>query len=302
MGILWSPLLFALPLFAVAAGALVYESALGGLRASVAPRRGGRLTRTRMRLVIAVLYLLQPVSRLGGRLRFGLAPWRRRGGRRLAVPRPRISNVWSEHWASPDARLRRIEAELQQEKCVVARGGDFERWDLQVRGGGLGSARMRMGVEDHGGGRQLLRFRIWPRCSRLGLGLVTIFTALATSAAIDGTWIGAIVLGGAALLIGGSMMHDCAAALGVLVPAVEHNSDEPRPALDVQPSDNGAEPAGVPIAARLVPRVTTNGGSPNGAGLNGDRQDDVVQDTGAMGAPTPIRMRRHGLNVTEREE
>jgi hypothetical protein len=256
----------------------------------------------RMRLVISLLYVLQPVSRLGGRLRFGLAPWRRRTGRRLGLPRPRTSSVWSEQWRSPEARLRRIESELQEEKCVVERGGDFARWDLQVRGGGLGTARMRMGVEEHGGGRQLMRFRVWPRCSRLGLGLVAFFAILAAAALSDGTWIGAALTGAAALLIGGSMTHDCAAAMGVLVPAVRHQSDEPLPAPEVEVSQNGAATAG---ATGRIPRITSNGGPPHGASANGNHPDgasELTRVNGAMGIPTPIRMRHRGLKTTDRDE
>jgi GT2 family glycosyltransferase len=305
MGLIWSPLLFALPLLLVAAGALGYEAALGGLRASVAPRHGGWATRARMRLVISLLYLLQPASRLSGRLRFGLAPWRRRTGRRLALPRPRTSSVWSEQWRSPDARLRRIEGELQEGKCVVERGGDFARWDLEVRGGGLGTARMRMAVEEHGDGKQLLRFRVWPRCSRLGLGLVALFGGLATAAAFDETWVGTILLAAAALLIVVSIARDCAAAMGVLVPAVEHHSDEPRAVLRAEPAQNGALAAGVTAATRPMPPVSPNGASPNGAGSNGahpDSASEIARGNGTIGVPTPIRMRRRGLNVTERDE
>jgi GT2 family glycosyltransferase len=305
MGIVWTPLLFALPLFLIAAGALVYESALGGLRASVAPRHTARATRVRMRLVISLLYLLQPVSRLSGRLRFGLAPWRRRTGRRLAFPRPRTSSVWSERWRSPDARLRRIECELQEGKCVVERGGDFARWDLDVRGGGLGTARMRMAVEEHGGGKQLLRFRVWPRCSRLGLGMIALFAALATAARIDGTWIGTVVLGMAALLIGVSMARDCAAAMGVLVPAVEHQSDEPRPVVEAELAQDRALAAGVTAATRLVPRMYGNGDASNGASPNGahpDGAEEVARGNGTIGMPAPIRMHERGLNMTERDE
>jgi hypothetical protein len=292
LGIVWPPLLFALPLLALAVGALVYESAVGGLRASIAPRYRGRLSRVRMRLVIALLYLLQPVSRLGGRLRYGLAPWRRRGRRRLALPTPRISDVWSEHWQSPDARLRRIESELQAGKCVVERGGDYARWDLQVRGGALATARMRMAVEDHGGGKQLLRFRIWPRCSHIGLGLVAPFVALAAAAAVDGTWIGAALLGAAAALIAGSMIHDCAAAMGVLVPAVEHHSDELRPTL-------GAEPA---EAVATAP-VTGLSGSANGSGPNGARPTQAAGGgSQPVAPPTPIRIRERERGAGQRKE
>src|SRR5262245_10373919 len=85
MGIFWKPLLLGLPLLLVAVGALAYESALGGLRAPFERRRASRLTMARMRAVTAGLYLFQPAARLGGRVRHGLAPWRRRGSPRLTL-------------------------------------------------------------------------------------------------------------------------------------------------------------------------------------------------------------------------
>jgi hypothetical protein len=46
------------------------------------------------------------------------------------------------------------------------RGGAFDRWDLEVLGGALGAVRVRTAIEEHGGGRQLLRVRAWPRVPR----------------------------------------------------------------------------------------------------------------------------------------
>ncbi len=65
----------------------------------------------------------------------------------------------------------RLESALRRSGGVIFSGGEFERWDLHVRGGMLGSMRMRMAVEEHGGGRQLLRIRSWPRFSRIGAGV-----------------------------------------------------------------------------------------------------------------------------------
>ena len=302
MGIIWTPLLLAVPFLLVATGALVYESALGGLRASLARRDATRATRARMRFVIASLYLLQPAARLGGRLRFGLAPWRRRGARRLALPIPHTRSVWSERWQSPDARLRRIETELQECKCVVERGGDFERWDLQVRGGGLGTSRMRMAVEEHGGGKQFLRFRVWPRCSRAGLGLVAGFAALATFAAIDGTVIGTILLAAAALFAASFMIRDCATAIGVLTPAVDHHSDEPQQSAEAAPATNGAlRPAELELATRLVARTQANGAHPNGDS-DESSADKIARGNGTIGISSRIQARKHGLDLGKRKE
>jgi GT2 family glycosyltransferase len=121
---------------------------------------------TAIRGVAAVLFLLQPVARLTGRLRGGLTPWRRRGELGFVLPRPRKQDVWSERWRSQTDRLLELERDLRTRCMSVRRGGDTDRWDIQVRVGPLGSARLRVAVEEHGQGRQLVRYRVWPRWSR----------------------------------------------------------------------------------------------------------------------------------------
>jgi len=52
-----------------------------------------------------------------------------------------------------------------------------------------------MGIEEHGAGKQLLRFRIWPWCSAGGLAIAMTLASLATAAACDGAWPVAALLG-----------------------------------------------------------------------------------------------------------
>ena len=72
--------------------------------------------------------------------------------------------------ARPTSACARLEKALRRIGGVVFSGGDYERWDLYVRGGMLGSMRLRVAVEEHGAGRQLVRIRSWPRFSRIGAG------------------------------------------------------------------------------------------------------------------------------------
>jgi GT2 family glycosyltransferase len=225
LGVLWTPLLLALPLLFVAAGALAVESALGAAHASFQRPPRSRLGRLRLRALTALLYMLQPLARLGGRLRYGLAPWRRRPAA-LALPVRRARSIWSERWASPDQRLRRIESGLRQHGSAVLHGSEYDRWDLQVRGGMLGVARMRMAVEEHGAGRQLVRFRSWPKYSRIGLALTVTFAALSSAAAFAEAWIAFAALGATALLLATSAIRDCATATGLLVRVLEQQPDE----------------------------------------------------------------------------
>ena len=103
----------------------------------------------------------------------------------------------------------------------MLRGGDYDRWDLEVRGGPLGAARARMGVEEHGAGKQLLRFRLWPKVSGLGLVLTLIFATLAVAAAIDGAVPGMAILGLGAGALLGRELQECGAGMAAFIQAIE---------------------------------------------------------------------------------
>jgi glycosyltransferase involved in cell wall biosynthesis len=224
LGALWSPLLLALPLLTLATAALAFESGLGAARGSFRRAPRSSFNRFKLRSMTGLLYMLQPLARLSGRLRYGLAPWRRRSGPALALPISRTSGVWSESWQSSDERLRAIENELRCEGCTVLHGSAYDRWDLQVRGGLLGVARMRMAVEEHGGGNQLVRFHSWPQYSRLGLALIAFFAALSIGAALGGAWHASIALGALALIGAITVFQDCATAVGNLLQAIDRHS------------------------------------------------------------------------------
>jgi glycosyltransferase involved in cell wall biosynthesis len=299
MGLLWTPLLFALPLCLLAGGALIFEAALGGKHASFGRRRR-RMSRARMRLVTTFLYILQPAARLAGRIRFGLAPWRRRSAPLLALPMPRTRSVWCERWQSPDARLRRVESDLRKLNRLVFCGGDFERWDLQVRGGALGAARMRMAVEEHGSGKQFLRFRIWPRWSRVGLALTLVFAALAAGATLETSWAVAAILGATGLLLVGIMVQDSATATGTLMRAIEGHVDEAEPVTE--PSLNGARPTPPQTASRPALNGSRADGEQNLPATAGALGELPSPAAGGIAFQSPINMREHGLNISDREE
>ncbi len=98
----------------------------------------------------------------------------------------------------------------------MLRGEEHDRWDLEVRGGILGAARVLMGVEDHAGGKQLLRLRYWPRIPERGPILVLAFAALAGAAARAHTWSAAVVLGLGAVLPALHIVEQCMAAMATI--------------------------------------------------------------------------------------
>ena len=179
--------------------------------------------RFKLRCLTAFLHLLHPLARLWGRLRTNLAPWRRHRTASFSFPRPQTIKIWSERWRAPEQRLESVEAAARQQGAVTVRGGDYDGWDLEVRGGVFGSVRTLMAVEDHGAGTQLVRFRLWPRVSLLIVLLPLLAALLAIVAAMGQVWPAAVILGLAAVLLAARIFADCAAAMASFLTALEQS-------------------------------------------------------------------------------
>ncbi len=220
LGALWRPLLLALPLIGLAIVLPVAQACASAAQASFSNAPRSRMTLLRLRTVTAFLHLLQPLARLRGRLSHGLTPWRRRGLPHRSLPWWRTSTIWSERWQGTTERIKSFEAALRAYCTVVLRGGDYDRWDLEVWGGMLGAVRLRVAVEEHGAGRQLVRFRSWPRCSPGGLALTLLLSALSVGAALDQAWVASVILVAPAALLAVSMVHECATATGAFLRAL----------------------------------------------------------------------------------
>jgi GT2 family glycosyltransferase len=212
LGLLWSSLLIAAPVFVVALGALVAQAGVSAKHATYTAEAGSLWASVRLRGLTGGLYLIQPLARLVGRIGHGLTPWRRRPEGGWALPRVRESTAWCEEWHSLEDRLRGVEADLIASGAAVGRGGDFDRWDLEVRGGPLATIRVRTTVEEHGGGQQLVRLRSWPRFSPLGVAVILIFGGLAAAALSAGGWISGLVLAALAGVVAARMAAEAAAA------------------------------------------------------------------------------------------
>jgi GT2 family glycosyltransferase len=205
-GLLWEPLLLALPLLALAVAARLAEAGISAARVPVMSRTRGRERLARW-LVTSFLHLLQPLARLYGRVRHGLTPWRCRAAARSRLPRRWSTAIWSERWQEPEA--------IACGGIRFSDGGPYDRWDLEVAGGALARARLLIAVEDHGAGTQYIRFGIWPKCSNAGLALIAFLAAVAGAAVTSTAWTAAAVFAGATALVIARVVQEAGRALTV---------------------------------------------------------------------------------------
>jgi O-antigen biosynthesis protein len=221
LGFFWTPLWLVLPLTVVAVVVTLVQAGRCAARATFPSQPKSRCDRWRRYSLTAVLYLLQPLARLKGRFRYGLQPWRWYGMANLVLPIQRISTLWSTSWRAPEGWLTSIETAIQAAGHRIQRGGNFDRWDLEVPGGLFGSTRLLMAIEEHGSGQQLVRLRTWSRWSRLGWMLVLLFVGLTVGASLDRVWSASAKLGAIALLLLVRSLYECAVASAVVLEAIE---------------------------------------------------------------------------------
>ena len=195
LGLLWPPLLVAAPLLALAVLVPIGQGWVSAGHLSCPSPRRSRLRQLGLRLVTMVLHVVHPVARLRGRLQSSRVespvPWR-------SSPWLRSFARWIERGEAPHQQLQRLEQALRSDGIPVRRGGDWDRWDLEVLGGALGATRLIVAVEDHGAGRQFVRYRWWPSAAGSVLVLVAGLGGLSLAALLSGAEAAAAVLGVAA--------------------------------------------------------------------------------------------------------
>jgi hypothetical protein len=144
---------------------------IDGLVAAEGPPTLSR--RLRWRALIAYLHFLEPIARDWGRLKGGLTSWRPVFLNRSAERR---AGVWWQRfqpfrrvvrWTIPgtmalekNAFLDRLFHTLTRPGCAVSCNGMFDDWDLKLRRGVRGIARVRMVAEHLGGPKRLARISV----------------------------------------------------------------------------------------------------------------------------------------------
>jgi GT2 family glycosyltransferase len=216
LGFVWEPLLYLLPVLVIALALPVLQALLSAGRARFTSQPATPWQRYKLFWITAFMHVQQPLARLIGRLRHGLSPWRRaaRGGWRAPVRR--TLSLWHERWEAPSDTLDTLRAALAASGVAVSTGGDYDAWDLEIRGGLFGAARLLMATEEHGGGKQMLRFRLWPRWNGFAILTAVLFAAVSIGSAADGAWMATAPAAVCALLILARTVYESGTALGAL--------------------------------------------------------------------------------------
>jgi GT2 family glycosyltransferase len=227
-GLAWWPMFLAAPLLAACLGFAGQQALAHAGRAVLHDQaKLPAAARWRMRLKIAFLYRMQPLARLIGRYTHGLVPWRsRRGVSGFAWPSCRLVDVGVKKWRFPSEWLTRLETDLRGRGAAVLRGGDFDGWDLTLRGGLFGGVRVTLMSEDLEYGAQLLRFRARPAVARLAPAVATLLTALALVAGINAHRSITAAFAGLAMLLAALTVAECGAALATVRRAAREVGDK----------------------------------------------------------------------------
>jgi len=112
--------------------------------------------------------------------------------------------------------VKALSEDLRSHGAVVVYGSDFDRWDLQVSEGGLGSARLLMAVEDQGAGTQFVRVRWWPRVPAALFGVLGGLATLAIVAAVARDWTAAVTFATITALVGHTTVAQCGGAVAAV--------------------------------------------------------------------------------------
>ena len=115
---------------------------------------------------------------------------------------------------------------MKQLGGVVRRGGDFDDWDLEIRSGLLGSAHLQMVAEEHGQGKQLVRWRVSPKCSEIGLIVLSTLIAISVGAGTARAWTACATVTMMGLLLGLSVLQECEAATSLALRAIQERQAE----------------------------------------------------------------------------
>jgi hypothetical protein len=147
---------------------------------------------------------------------------------------------WSEEWRAAEDWLTDVEKKLIMLKARVKRGGDFERWDLQVRNSLFSINQVLLTVEEHGGNKQMLKFRARRVPTKTWMLTILVLVTITAFAALDHASGVAIIFGFMTFVVFAAYFHDSASTMYDLKQAINSLPGMPLSATQVK---EAAQPA-----------------------------------------------------------
>src|SRR6266581_8529984 len=212
----WERLLGVLPVAVVAFVLSLVPAISAGLKIRFPSSTKSRFARFRLHVLVAALHVLQPLARLWSRLVYSLTAWRIRRFPTLSFPWPRMFQLWSEKWLDGTGVLLSLESVLRSDGAIVRRGGDYDNWDLEIRGGLFGGVRVCTVSETYGRGKHMLRLRSRPWFSISGTGTTLLLTIACFGALLDRSVNAAGILGALSFMFGAITFRSGAVAVGAI--------------------------------------------------------------------------------------
>jgi len=199
LGIAWTPLLLvSLPLLVISIILPITQAGISASRAKFTSKPENIWQLGKLYFITACMHLQQPYARLIGRIKHGLTPWRNKtkpGEKYKLKLLPEPFSIWHEEWEDPNETLRKLQEKLRQQGVIISPGGDYDDWDLETRSGLWGKVRLKMAVEEHGQGKQLNKFRIFPKISLLFFSFLILLGLSFIISVFNQTWLFAILQG-----------------------------------------------------------------------------------------------------------
>ena len=212
----WGRLLGVLPVAVVAFVLSLVPAISAAAKVRFPASTKNRFTRFRLRVVTGLLHLMQPLTRLWSRLVYSLTTWRIRRYPTLSFPWPRMFQLWSEKWLDSTEVLLSLESVLRSSGAVVRRGGDYDSWDLEIRGGLFGGLRVYTVSENYGRGKHMLRLRSRPWFSISGAGTTLLLMIACLGALLDHAVYAASTLAPLSVMFGAITFRSAAVAVGAI--------------------------------------------------------------------------------------
>jgi GT2 family glycosyltransferase len=227
LGPFWRPLWFVtLPILALLLALPVIDAAMNATKSPFPLGYCGMSKRVRLWSATFLLSITQPAARLLGRLCHGLTPWRTR--RSYGIGKPWVTSIafWSETWRLPEQWVTRLRDLISRGGTMVINGGAYDRWDLEIRAGVFGGARVLMAIEDHGSGNQYIRALIRPHYPIPVVVGASALIAFGAQAALDRAWVVTTAIALANCFLVGRSVLEATTAAGALLKAFDDLKSE----------------------------------------------------------------------------